>query len=157
MSHATAAMSFPGTQVVAGGFCYGDEWLGGESEALKIANRALDHAGRAESMQAPFACVRWGFRVNLTSIIGCIGCCRMKPDELRPNKILRGPLFPEPVQVIVTVPMGDGVKLVGNSAFLFVLTNKGPMPYLFLSSGGSAFTYSPFDTPATASDGVILF
>ena len=24
-----------------------------------------------------------------------------------------GPLFPEPVQVIVTVPMGSGVKLVG--------------------------------------------
>ncbi len=37
----------------------------------------------------------------------------MKLDELRPNKILRGPLFPEPVQVIVTIPMGDGVKLVG--------------------------------------------
>ena len=37
----------------------------------------------------------------------------MKPDELRPNKILRGPLFPEPVQVIVTMPMGAGVKLIG--------------------------------------------
>ena len=37
----------------------------------------------------------------------------MNVAELKPNKILRGPLFPEPVQVIVTVPMGDGVKLVG--------------------------------------------
>ena len=37
----------------------------------------------------------------------------MNLAELKPNKILRGPLFPEPVQVIVTVPMGDGVKLVG--------------------------------------------
>jgi len=25
---------------------------------------------------------------------------------------LRGPIFPEPVQVIVTIPMGDAVKLV---------------------------------------------
>jgi hypothetical protein len=32
--------------------------------------------------------------------------------QLKPNKILRGPIFPEPVQVIVTVPMGDAVKLV---------------------------------------------
>ena len=26
-------------------------------------------------------------------------------DQLKPNKTLRGPLFAEPVQVIVTVPM----------------------------------------------------
>jgi superfamily II DNA or RNA helicase len=37
----------------------------------------------------------------------------VKLDELKPNKILRGPLFPEPVQVIVTMPMGTGVKLIG--------------------------------------------
>ena len=66
----------------------------------------------AKSMQAFFACVHCRFRVNLTSIIGCIGCCLMKLDELRPNKILRGPLFPEPVQVIVTMPMGAGVRLI---------------------------------------------
>ena len=34
-------------------------------------------------------------------------------DQLKPNKILRGPLFAEPVQVIVTVPMAGAVKLVG--------------------------------------------
>ena len=34
-------------------------------------------------------------------------------DQLKPNKILRGPLFAEPVEVIVTVPMGAAVKLVG--------------------------------------------
>lgn len=37
----------------------------------------------------------------------------MTLDQLRPNKILRGPLFAEPVQVIVTTPMANAVKLVG--------------------------------------------
>jgi nucleoside-triphosphatase THEP1 len=37
----------------------------------------------------------------------------MKAEELKPNKVLWGPIFPEPVQVIVTIPMGDAVKLVG--------------------------------------------
>ena len=37
----------------------------------------------------------------------------MTLDQLKPNKILRGPLFAEPVQVIVTVPMAGAVKLVG--------------------------------------------
>ena len=32
-------------------------------------------------------------------------------DQLKPNKIVRGPIFPEPVQVLVTIPMGDAVKL----------------------------------------------
>lgn len=35
-------------------------------------------------------------------------------DQLKPNVIVRGPIFPEPVQVIVAIPMGDSsVKLVG--------------------------------------------
>ena len=34
-------------------------------------------------------------------------------DQLKPNKILRGPVFAEPVEVIVTMPMGGAVKLVG--------------------------------------------
>lgn len=37
----------------------------------------------------------------------------MKVEELKPNVIVRGPIFPEPVQVIVTIPMGTAVKLVG--------------------------------------------
>src|SRR5437867_13068818 len=36
----------------------------------------------------------------------------MKLDQLKPNKVLHGPIFPEPVQVIVTIPMGDAVKIV---------------------------------------------
>lgn len=34
-------------------------------------------------------------------------------EQLRPTKVLRGPLFAEPVEVLVTVPMGDAVKLIG--------------------------------------------
>jgi len=36
----------------------------------------------------------------------------MTIDQLKANKILRGPIFPEPVQGIVTIPMSDAVKLV---------------------------------------------
>src|SRR5258708_1044465 len=36
----------------------------------------------------------------------------MTVDQLKPNKVLRGPIFPEPVQIIVCIPMGDAVKLV---------------------------------------------
>src|SRR5271165_3624940 len=34
-------------------------------------------------------------------------------DQLKPNVIVRGPIFPEPLQVIVAIPMGDSVKLIG--------------------------------------------
>ena len=37
----------------------------------------------------------------------------MKSEDLKPNKILRGPLFPEPVQVLIASPMGTAVKLIG--------------------------------------------
>jgi hypothetical protein len=37
----------------------------------------------------------------------------MTLDQLKPHKILRGPVFAEPVEVIVTVPMAGAVKLVG--------------------------------------------
>src|SRR5437867_3212953 len=33
----------------------------------------------------------------------------MKAEDLKPNKILLGPIFPEPVQIIVCIPMGDAV------------------------------------------------
>jgi superfamily II DNA or RNA helicase len=38
---------------------------------------------------------------------------KMSPDQLKPNLIVRGALFPEPVQVITTIPMGNSVKLIG--------------------------------------------
>jgi superfamily II DNA or RNA helicase len=37
----------------------------------------------------------------------------MQPEELHPNITVYGPLFPEPVQVIIAVPMGASVKLIG--------------------------------------------
>lgn len=36
----------------------------------------------------------------------------MKLDKLKADKNLRGPIFLKPVQVIVTVPMGDAVRPV---------------------------------------------
>jgi superfamily II DNA or RNA helicase len=36
----------------------------------------------------------------------------MQREQLKPNVILRGPIFPEPVQVIVAMPLGDAVKVV---------------------------------------------
>ena len=37
----------------------------------------------------------------------------MLPEELKQNITVYGPLFPEPVQVIMAVPMGTSVKLIG--------------------------------------------
>lgn len=34
-------------------------------------------------------------------------------DDLKTNVVVRGPLFPEPVQVILSTPLGESVKLVG--------------------------------------------
>jgi SNF2 family DNA or RNA helicase len=34
-------------------------------------------------------------------------------DRLKPNTIVRGPIFPEPVQVLVVVRLGESVKLIG--------------------------------------------
>lgn len=37
----------------------------------------------------------------------------MKVDQLKPNIIIRGLIFPELVKIITTIPMGDAVKLIG--------------------------------------------
>lgn len=37
----------------------------------------------------------------------------MQIDQLKPDIIIRGPIFPEPVKIITTIPMGDSVKLIG--------------------------------------------
>jgi superfamily II DNA or RNA helicase len=37
----------------------------------------------------------------------------MTVTELSPNRIVRGAIFPEPVQVLVVVPVGDSLKLIG--------------------------------------------
>jgi hypothetical protein len=41
---------------------------------------------------------------------------RRTPNDsgrLKPNVVVRGPIFPEPVQIIVAVPMGTSVKIIG--------------------------------------------
>ena len=37
----------------------------------------------------------------------------MLKDELKPNAVVEGPFFPEAVQVLVVVPIGSSVKLIG--------------------------------------------
>ena len=37
----------------------------------------------------------------------------MQIDQLKPNAIVRGPLFHEPIQIIISIPMGASVKLFG--------------------------------------------
>ena len=37
----------------------------------------------------------------------------MHPEDLKQNVTVYGPLFPEPVQIILAVPMGSSVKQVG--------------------------------------------
>jgi hypothetical protein len=36
----------------------------------------------------------------------------MQREQLKANVVLRGPIFPEPVQVIVAVPLGQAVKII---------------------------------------------
>src|SRR6202162_490437 len=37
----------------------------------------------------------------------------MRTEELKQNVTVYGPLFPEPVQIIIAIPMGSSVKLIG--------------------------------------------
>jgi superfamily II DNA or RNA helicase len=50
----------------------------------------------------------------------------MKIDQLKPNVIVRGPIFPEPVKVLSVTPMGDSVKLIGQG----MTTNQVHSPIL---------------------------
>jgi superfamily II DNA or RNA helicase len=52
----------------------------------------------------------------------------MHADDLRQSVTVYGPLFPEPVQVIVTIPMGDSIKLIGKGT----RTNRVYEPILSL-------------------------
>lgn len=51
---------------------------------------------------------------------------RMTWDQLKPNLVLRGAVFPEPVKVITTVPLGDSVKVIGHG----LQTNQVYQPIL---------------------------
>lgn len=37
----------------------------------------------------------------------------MEVDQLKPNAVVKGPLFPEPIQIIAVQPMGSAIKLIG--------------------------------------------
>jgi hypothetical protein len=37
----------------------------------------------------------------------------MNPSELKPGIIVRGPMLPEPIEVLVVTPLGDVIKIVG--------------------------------------------
>ena len=37
----------------------------------------------------------------------------MQREQLKPNAVLRGPLFPEPVEILALVPMGASLKVIG--------------------------------------------
>ena len=34
-------------------------------------------------------------------------------SQLKPDTIIRAPIFPEPVKIITTIVMGDQIKLIG--------------------------------------------
>ena len=72
----------------------------------------------------------------------------MHADDLRPNVTVYGPLFPEPVQVIVTMPMGDSIKLIGKG----IRTNRVYEPILSngqLEQLHASPAREPFDGDAT--------
>ncbi len=71
----------------------------------------------------------------------------MKALDIKPGLILHGPLFPEPVQVIVVVPMGASIKLVGKG----VQSNKVYEPILNIDQLAlltASPTTEPFDGDA---------
>lgn len=37
----------------------------------------------------------------------------MRIDQIKPNVIVRGPILPEPVQVITSIPMRPSIELIG--------------------------------------------
>jgi hypothetical protein len=68
----------------------------------------------------------------------------MQRDDLKPAVTIRGPILPEPVQVIVTVPLGAGIKLIGKGR------KSGKVHELVLSPEQIAFLET---TPEESFDG----
>jgi len=66
---------------------------------------------------------------------------------LRPNVVVRGPLFPEPVQIIMVAPLGAGVRLVGkglNTSQVYepILTGE-QLATLEISTGAEPYDGNP--------------
>ena len=72
----------------------------------------------------------------------------MKVQEIWPGLIVRGPLFPEPVQVIVVLPMGAAIKLVGKGVQSNLVYEPilDPDQLLLLTASPAS---EPFDGDAT--------
>lgn len=66
------------------------------------------------------------------------------PDNLQPDAIIRSPLFPEPVRLIATIPMGDNIKLIGTG----LETNQTYQPILALTELDT-LVISPAQRPFT--------
>jgi superfamily II DNA or RNA helicase len=71
----------------------------------------------------------------------------MTLEQLKPGSTVRGTLFPEPVQVITTIPMGASIKLIGTG----VRTNQTYQPVLTVAQIAQLETNpdrEPFDGDA---------
>lgn len=68
-------------------------------------------------------------------------------EQLRPNVVVRGPLFPEPVQVIVATPIGAGIRLVGKglttSQVYEPILNGDQLATLEISTGAEPYDGDP--------------
>ena len=72
----------------------------------------------------------------------------MRVDDLRQNVTVYGPLFPEPVQVILAMPLGNSIKLIGKG----IRTGKVYEPILSvdqLAQLHASPVQEPFDGDAT--------
>ena len=69
----------------------------------------------------------------------------MLPEDLKQNVAVYGLLFPEPVQVIIAVPMGNSVKLVGKG----VRSNSVYEPILSAEQLRASPAQEPFDGDAS--------
>src|ERR1700690_3818714 len=72
----------------------------------------------------------------------------MNPQDLKPNIIVRGPMFPEPVKVIRVVPMGGSIKLVGQGMNTGLVHQPILTPAQLANLQGSP-EQQPFDGDAT--------
>src|SRR6202142_3421195 len=72
----------------------------------------------------------------------------MNPQDLKPNIIVRGPMFPEPVKVIRVVPMGGSIKLVGQGMNTGLVHQPILTPAQLANLQGSP-EQEPFDGDAT--------
>ena len=72
----------------------------------------------------------------------------MNPQDLKPNIVVRGPMFPEPVKIIRVVPMGGSIKLVGQGMTTGLVHQPILSPAQLANLEGSP-ELQPFDGDAT--------